>query len=405
MRDPGFHEQALGIQAPWRVTDVRLDRAAKTVETVVEFIGTTQCPECRVNAPRHDHRERRFRHLDLYEYHAFVLVRVPRVTCSEHGVRQLPVSFADGRSRFTAQCERFTISLLQEMSISAAAKTLGLSWSEVDTIMRRAVERGLSRRGPRKLRRIGIDEKSVKKRHVYFTIVTDLDRNEVVWIGRGRSMETLKPFWDGLSAEERADIEGVAIDMHEPFFRSTLQHVPDAEKKIVFDRFHVMMILSRAIDATRRDMIREGGREKSGLKRTRYLWLHAKGSLDEQQLAQIRLLREKYVRLGIAWAQKENVRELWRATTVEAAKAFFADWFRGVKATFNEPMIAAGRTLERYLENIVSYLRVPITNAAAEGMNSRIQMVKFRARGYRNQTRFERAIMFSLGGLDMNPAT
>lgn len=405
MRDRHFHEQVLGIQSPWRVDDVRVDKNAKTVETHVVYEGQAQCPRCSADSPRHDHRERRFRHLDLYEYRTFVIVRVPRVDCAEHGVQQLPVPWADSRTGFTALFERFAISLLAEMSISAVAKTLGLSWDEVDTIMRRAVARGIARRGDRTLRRIGIDEKSVKKRHVYFTIVTDLDTNEVIWTGRGRKRETLDAFWNGLSPEVRAGIEGVAMDMHQPFFLSTLAHLPNAAEKIVFDKFHVMMQLSRAVDATRRATVREGGRESSGLKRTRFLWLSAKGKLDEQQRTQLDLLREKYVRLGIAWGQKEHFGEFWTAETVDAARAFFGEWYAAVERTFNEPMIAAGRTIARHLENILTYLRIPITNAAAEGMNSRIQLLKFRARGFRNASRFERAIMFQFGGLDMNPPT
>jgi len=109
--------------------------------------------------------------LDLYEFEAYVVAKVPRADCPEHGVHQLPVPWADTKSSFTALFERLVISLLLETTILGASRLLRLSWSEVDTIMRRAVTRGLKRRAHRTLRRIGIDEKSVKNRHVYFTIV------------------------------------------------------------------------------------------------------------------------------------------------------------------------------------------------------------------------------------------
>ena len=102
VRDIEFQKQLLGIPQPWRVENVVVDRPAKTVETIVVFDGPAACPICGQAGPKHDHRERRFRHLDLYEYRAYVLVRVPRMECSEHGVQQLPVPWADGRTGFTA---------------------------------------------------------------------------------------------------------------------------------------------------------------------------------------------------------------------------------------------------------------------------------------------------------------
>lgn len=403
VRDIEFQQQLLGIPRPWRVEDVVVDRPAKTVETRVVFDGPASCPICERPGPKHDHRERRFRHLDLYEYRAYVLVRVPRVDCTEHGVQQLPVPWADGRTGFTALFERLVISLIKEMSLSAVAKIMRLSWSEVDTIMRRAVQRGFARRKAHPLWRIGIDEKSVKKRHVYFTIVTDLERDEVVWVGRGRKKETLDAFWMSLSAEERAGIEGIAMDMHEPYFLSTLAHVPDAAKKIVFDRFHVMMHLTRAVDETRRALMRQRG--MSGLKHTRQLWLYAKRNLDAFDQALLDRLAATYRRIGVAWSQKEQFAEFWSARTIEAAKAFFEHWKADVLAALNPPMMKALRMIEHRLTNLLTYITMPITNAGSEGINSRIQMVKFRSRGFRNIQRFERAIYFHLGGLDMNPAT
>lgn len=405
MRDIEFQEKLLGLQRPWRVTEVQLDQQRQCVETFVVYDAAGSCPICGVAATKHDHRERRWRHLDIYQYQAFVIARVPRVDCPEHGVQQLPVPWAEKSGNFTALFERLVISLLAETSISGVAKLTKLSWDEVDGIMRRAVVRGLQRRENRVLRKIGIDEKSVKKRHVYFTIVTDLERNEVVWIGRGRSRKSLDAFWEALSAQARSEIEWIAMDMHEPYFRSTLAYVSDAEKKIVFDKFHVMQLLSHAVDQTRRSLAREGTENRNGLKHSRFLWLHAREHLTLEQNIQLVKIASRYIRLAIAWGQKEHFSEFWKAETETAARAFFTDWFERVKQTFNEPMIKAAKTLSRYFDNVVTYIVSKVTNAASESMNSRIQLLKFRSRGFRNPARFERAILFHCGGLDMNPAT
>ena len=369
MQDIEFQEKVLGIDRPWRVTDVAVDRNMKVVETSVVYDDPARCPECGKLAPRHDHRERRWRHLDIYEYRAYVIVQIPRVKCAEHGVQQLPVPWAEGRSGFTALFERLTISLLADMTISAVAKTLHISWSEVDGIMRRAVHRGMACRGARTLRRIGIDEKSVKKRHVYFTIVTDLERNEVVWVGRGRKRETLDAFWRGLSKAQREAIEGIAMDMHEPYFRSTLEYVPQAARKIVFDKFHVSMYLTRALDATRRAVMKAGGAAAAGLKHTRHLWLYAKAKLIEAEQAVLENLSAKYQRIGAAWTHKELFAEFWKSNSPDQARAFFEFWRAQVAQSGNTAMIAAMKTLERHLDNLVTYAAMPITNAASESMN------------------------------------
>ena len=151
--------------------------------------------------------------------------------------------------------------------------------------------------------------------------------------------------------------------------------------------------------------MRERGHEASGLKRTRFLWLTSGQNLDEDRQEQLEGLRMKYVRLGIAWSNKEHFSEFWRSSTCEIARTFFEHWFADVERTFNAPMIAAARTIQRHLANLLTYITTPITNAMAEGINSRIQLIKFRSRGFRNPDRFERAIMFHCGGLDMYPAT
>jgi transposase len=60
-------------------------------------------------------------------------------------------------------------------------------------------------------------------------------------------------------------------------------------------------------------------------------------------------------------------------------------------------------TLKRHVANIITYVPKPITNVGAESLNSGIQMIKYHARGYRNQGRFEATILFHCGGLDLLP--
>jgi transposase len=147
-------------------------------------------------------------------------------------------------------------------------------------------------------------------------------------------------------------LKGIAMDMHEPYVRSTFDYVPNAADKIVFDKVHVMMTLTRAVDQTRRAIMREGGQATSGLKRTRYLWLSADRNLDDDLRSQRELLRMKYVRLGTPGVTRSTSRSSGVRRRSNDARAFFEDWLVSVERTFNAPMVAAARTLKRHLANL-----------------------------------------------------
>lgn len=204
------------MRTPWDVTESKLDRERQRVDVRLEWRGPGRCPKCSLEYPKHDHRERTWRDLDLCGDQLFLHALVPRVECPEHGVTTVAVPWSVGRTESTSRFESLAIALLLEMSVAGVARRLKISWDQVDAIMVRAVERGKDRRLPRIVKHLGIDEKSVKKRHRYFTIVSDLDRGEVLWIGRDRKRESIDAFYKELSAEQLAGIEGVAMDMWAP---------------------------------------------------------------------------------------------------------------------------------------------------------------------------------------------
>jgi transposase len=399
MRDREFQAKILGIVEPWNVSDVVVTMEPKMIETHVEHVGRAACPICGKSASRYDTRERRWRHLDIYEFKAFVVVRVPRVACQEHGVHQIGVPWADGRSGFTSLFERLAISLLQEMSILAVARTLCLTWDEIDGVMQRAIDRGLSLRTGRVVKHVGIDEKSYKKRHKYVTIVTDLDAGEVLWVGHGRKRETLDSFWKSLSPQQLGGIEGIAMDMWPAYIESALGSVRGASTKIVFDKFHIVKYLTHAVDLERRSATRTD----STLKKTRYQWLRNPANMSHADKLEFAHLRSAHRRLGRAWAIKELFANLWSYRYVGAARTFFKRWYGWAVRSRLKHMKSVAKLIARHLENILTYLRIPITNAGSESVNSKIQWVKYQARGFRNEERFMRSILFHCGGLTLLP--
>ena len=316
----------------------------------------------------------------------------------------MKLPWAEPSSRFTALFERLAIDWLRATSRQAAAELLHLSWDQVQAIMQRAVGRGLERRQAEPIPYIGVDEKSFRKRHRYFTLVNDIERRRVLYVAEGRRQQSLDGFWPTLSDEQRRGIEAVAMDMWDPYVASVREHLPRSESKIVFDKFHIAQSLARAVDQVRRaenKLLQKAGDER--LVGSKYLWLRHPGSFSRKQWRAFEELRESDLKTARAWALKETAMRLFDFRRLSVARKFFRRWYYWATHSRLEPMKAAARMMKHRLENILTYLKHGITNAVSEALNAKIQWVKYTARGFRNQQNFVTAIYFHCGGLDLAP--
>lgn len=364
------------------------------------------CPECGKENSVYDHAEERsWRHLDTCQFQTLIHARIPRVDCEEHGVRQVKVPWAEPRSRFTLLMERLVIDVLRETAtVEGAKRLLNLSWDEVHGVMKRSVKRGKARkkRKPRPL--IGVDEKSLKKRHRYMTIVCDIKEGTVEHVSEGRKAESLEEYYSSLSSEELEGIEAVSMDMWPAYISATKKWVPDAENKIVFDRFHVMMHMEKAVDKVRKREHRElSGMGDDTLKGTKWMWLYNRENVPDKHRSTLGVLKDLNLKVSRAWAIKETLRGLWNYVSKSWALKFYKKWNSWAVRSRLKPVRMVAKMIRNHLEGILNYCRVPITNAVAEGLNSRIAGVKQRACGFRNPENFKTAIYFFCGGLELYP--
>lgn len=407
MDDRTLYRTILGVQPPWRVGEVEVQAAAETVLVHLELEDGTvlHCPTCGAAAPGYDRaEERRWRHLDTCQYQTVLVARVPRVQCPAHGVHQVRVPWAEERGRFTLLFEAWALRLLEETTLTGLARLLGISWGEAEGILARAVARGLARRAQEPVRFLGVDETSFQKRFEYVTVVADLAGKRVVWVGDHRRQETLAGFYAELSAAQRAAIEEVVLDMWDPYIAATREALPDGAARIVFDRYHVMHHLNRAVDEVRRQeqrtLRRQGDDRLTG---TKYLWLRGTAPQRAADVRYLRGLAATGLKVGRAWALKEAARRLWAYRSPTWARRFFQQWYGWAVRSRLAAVIRVARMMKRFLPGILGYLRHHHTNALAESLNAKIQELKYRARGYRNRANFRRAILFHCGGLNMDP--
>jgi transposase len=171
---------------------------------------------------------------------------------------------------------------------------------------------------------VGIDEKSIHKCHKYFTIVSDLQSQKVLWIGRGRKRETTDAFWKTLTKEQLAGIEGISMDMWAPFFDSAAANVPDGKSKIVFDKCHIAKYLGEALDQTRKRMSADASIDRTALKGRRWLLLRNPRNMTHSQKLASHTLREEYTDLARGWSMVQAFKELWDFTSETCAQTFQA---------------------------------------------------------------------------------
>ncbi len=406
MHDRDLYQQILGIVAPWKVEDVALEQHKEEVFVYVGYDSATQppCPKCGQASPRHDHRQRQWRHLDTCQFKTFLMADVPRVNCAEHGVHQIDVPWSEPGSGFTALFEALVIDWLLGSNIKTVANRLDLSWKAVDTIMRRAVERGMARREESSPRRLSVDETSFRRGHKYVTVVSDQHTGAVLYVGEDRKKQTLIDYYDNLNEKQKAGIESVSMDMWLPYINATLDHLPDAEKKIAFDKFHVAKMLGGAVDKVRRAEHRElmkVGDET--LKGTKHQWLYNPQNMSHKKKIAFAPLRDSVLRTARAWALKETAMGLWHYISRTWAEKRWKEWLSWAVRCRLKPVMDVAKTVKKYLWGIINAIILGVDNGTAESINSRIKTVKTRACGFRNKARFRNAIYFYLGNLDLYP--
>jgi transposase len=182
------------------------------------------------------------------------------------------VPWAQLWGRVTTALARAVAELARHLSWQETARHFRLDWKSVASIVRRVVAYGLARRRRRPLHLLGVDEVSRRKGHHYLTVAYDLERRALLWVGEDRTEETLTRFFTELGRRRSATVRVVCLDMWQAYLKAVRNHAPNAQ--VLFDRFHLVQHLNRAVDEVRRsEMRRLSDTEKVSFKKTRFLLL------------------------------------------------------------------------------------------------------------------------------------
>jgi transposase len=343
---------------------------------------------------------RQWRDLALRE-HRLVLNYAPfRVWCRGCGLRVERVPWADKWQRVTHALARAVAALARELHWAAVAAHFQLNWKTVASVVEGAVLWGLAHRPWTPLHVIGIDEVSRRKGQQYLTIVYDLARGRVVWVGRDRTRATVAAFFRWLGPRRARAIHTVCSDMASAFGEGIRAHLPHATH--VVDRFHVSQQLSRAVDEVRRQTWRTlAGRARVEFKHTRFLWLRNPENLqraDRTRLSALLRLNSPIVR---AYLLKEDLRRFWHYRATAWARAHLAQWLWRAAHSRLAPFKTVARTLRLHRAGILAWTRLRISNGALEGMNNKVKVISHRAYGYRTVWAYIANIYHGCAGLPL----
>ena len=400
------YAKLLGIEHPWKVDKVELHIGNARVDISLSYDSSKGiCDLYDEQLPIYDYSpERTWRHLDTMQFTTYIHASTPRVKCPDGKVKTVNIPWAAKHSGFTLLFEAFAIRVLQaSRSTEEARKLLNVNWHQLQTIMNRAVQRGLTRREDKEISWVGMDEKSFRKGHRYISVMNDLESNRVLDVVEGREGDAANELiTKALNEKQREMVCGVCIDMSAPYINAIESLLQNAD--IVHDKFHISKQLGEAVDNTRkREHAKLQKRGDDSLKNTKYTWLKGLDSLDDEGLLQIRNLERLELEVCKAHYLKELFQHFWTRRDKEYAKSYFDFWNKEVWQSGIKEMQKVARTLKSHLKNILTYFDSYITNAYSEGINSKIQTIKSNARGFRNFDNYRTRILFFCGKLSLSP--
>ena len=389
---------ALGLSAPWGVSDIRLDTDAKRIDFDITFASGSRftCPSCGAEGqPVHDTRQRTWQHLHFFEHQAYIHAAVPRVRCQDCGkTTQVKVPWARSGSGFSQLFEAMVITLCQQMPVQKVAAYFGIGDDPIWRILDHYVETARAQEDFSEVRSVGIDETASRRGHNYISVFHDMEERRLLFACGGRDQSAVEHFVDDLrdhGAEPQA-IEAVCIDMSKAYIAGVQRHIPEAA--ITFDGFHIVQLANRAVDEVRRAEVRT----EPELKRTRWVWLKDASRHTLNQLTELHYLTRTRLKTARAWRMKEALRDIVksRISRAEAEKKLKA-WYSWARRSRLEPFKRLALTLKAHWQGILNAFDSRLSNGSVEGMNAQIQAAKARARGFRT-TRNLITICYLIGG-------
>ena len=396
---------ALNLEKPWQVEKVEFIPTEDNPANMELHIrlgypegSKFPCPEdgCSCMCKRHDAEERTWRHLNFFQYKTYIHAPLPRIKCKEHGAKTVDVSWARKGSGFTLLFESWTIELAKHLPVAVIARMLDEHDTRLWRFIKHYTEEARALENHSNVTKIGMDETS-RKGHNYITVIVDLDERKVLYATRGKDATTIDRFVEDFKAHggDPDNIEIVTCDMSLGFRKGVQDNFPNSTT--IIDKFHVVKHANDGVDKVRK----EEAKHNELLKKTKYLWLANDKKLSEHQLQKRESLSKKHLKTARAYAMRVELQDIYETcdTRRKASRRLkkLCSWMMHSRLPQMKEVCGM---IRNHWDEVLNYFDDQYTNAILEGMNSIIQNVKRRARGFRNYEYFETMIYLVCGKLD-----
>ncbi|MBB3345562.1 ISL3 family transposase [Luteimonas sp. RC10] len=364
---------------------------------------TMYCEHCGSRCRQiHETTVRRVRDLPLMALQVRLVVPRRRVWCEQCGGPRLEkLSWLGRYQRVTDRLAEAVSQLLESSTIVAVARFFQLGWHTVKTLDKARLRQAVQEPDWSQIHYLAMDEFALHKGHRYATVVVDPIRRQVLWVGNGRSRETVRAFFEQLPAGVAAQIRAVAIDMTTAYELEIQAHCPNAE--IVYDLFHVVAKYGReVIDRVRVDQANQLRHDKPArrvIKSSRWLLLRNRESLDRRQSVKLDELLEANRPLLTAYLMRDELKRLWFYRRPGYAQWAWEHWLEQAQSSGIAALSLFAQRLKAYLHGILSRCRHPLNTSIVEGINNTIKVIKRRAYGYRDQAYFFLKIRAAFPGI------
>jgi transposase len=361
------------------------------------------CDGCGARGGRvHDVVVRDIRDLPILDARTRLSVPRRRVACPTCGPKLERLSWLDRYARVTRRLAESVVRLCGVLPIKQVAAFFGLHWETVKSLDKAALMRRLEPVDLSGVEFLAMDEFAIQRGHRYASVIIEPRTRRVLWVGRDRSREAVRPFFELLGEAGRARIKAVAMDMSAAYANEVRAHCPNAE--IVYDLFHVVAKYGReVVDRVRVDeanRLRADKPARKVVKSARWLLLRNRANLKTAEEA-VRLdeLLAANQALATVYVLKEELKDLWRQKSEEAARAAWQAWFDKAVASGLKPLVRFAENLVGYLDGILASARWPLNTSVLEGINNKIKVIKRMAYGFRDDEYFFLKIRAAFPGI------
>jgi len=256
---------------------------------------------------------------------------------------------------------------------------------------------------------MSVDEVSYRKYHRYLTNVIDTDRRLLIWNANGRKAEVLSLYYKGIGKESCLKIESVAMDGARTYISSTQAHAKNA--MIVYDKFHIVQKLNKAVDAVRKAELHKARRDNNKEvieftnSKQRFILFKKKTNLTENQSKRLEELCQLNEPIYKAMLLKESFLNIYNPQNESFAEALLVDWLKDAANSSLESFQELAKSFTDKMQFILNWFKKRISSAISEGFNNKIKRLKRMAYGYRDIDYFRMKIHQHCGLLNPRIAT